>query len=477
VWTNSSIRGGSSRLDAGTPAVAHGRVYVPANGYVVALDAFTGSQLWIYRSEEDMCALVVFDDVVFAGSDGGKVYALNATTGNEIWVYSTLWENPINLVSALAVANGKVYVTCCAEAYWTSVWILNATDGSFINYRKLGDSFLMSIAVAYGMVFVGGDIRFWVFDAETLSDKWNWLVNEPFVYAAFLPLTSQVYVTSSYKYTLYCFDIDGGEPLWTFPLIKEDGHHLTCSPAVADEKVFLGDHSGIFYAINAITGSLVWSYNTGDSIVSSPAVAYGTVFVASGNKLYAFSDPSTPPREPVHDIAVRYWNPAMNGRRKTVLCQGWAMSIHVSIDNHGDFSEGPIEVTLFVNASVTETKIVEKLPFLERVYLTFVWNSTGFEKSRYSVEVYAELVPEESNVEDNMFVYGNVDVSMEGDITGDLRRPDGKVDIYDIALVCRHYGETPGYWTWEPNCDIDDNRKVDIVDVAIVASHFGEIDP
>ncbi|TRZ48138.1 MAG: hypothetical protein D4S01_10915, partial [Dehalococcoidia bacterium] len=44
-----------------------------------------------------------------------------------------------------------------------------------------------------------------------------------------------------------------------------------------------------FYALNATTGAYIWSYKTGDMVVSSPAVANGIVYVGSYDHLvYAF---------------------------------------------------------------------------------------------------------------------------------------------------------------------------------------------
>ena len=46
------------------------------------------------------------------------------------------------------------------------------------------------------------------------------------------------------------------------------------------------DHK--LYALNAATGDFAWSYPTGDEIVSTPAVADGTVYVGSSDgNLYA----------------------------------------------------------------------------------------------------------------------------------------------------------------------------------------------
>ena len=49
---------------------------------------------------------------------------------------------------------------------------------------------------------------------------------------------------------------------------------------MANGVVYVGSGDGNVYALNAKTGALLWSYNTGD-VCSSPAVANGVVYVGS----------------------------------------------------------------------------------------------------------------------------------------------------------------------------------------------------
>jgi outer membrane protein assembly factor BamB len=454
------------------PAVAHGMVYVPTNDGILALNAYTGVKNWNYTTNGSTISPLILDDYVFTGSSEGKIYCLNASTGVEIWSYSTRWRDSYAMITALAVANDKIYATTSGY-YAGGVWMLDAVNGSLIRYVYSGNYLnAHSIIIGYGMVYVGADIRFYALDAETLSVKWDYSAPESFATAAFFVSDTRVYITSSYESKLYCLDIDGNF-LWEFPLIKEENRHLMSSPAIADGKIFIGDHSGKFYAINATIGSIMWSYNTGTIIMSSPAIAYDTVFVCSDGKLYAFYDSETYPRQFIHDIAII----DKNLHKKKVLCQGWTMRIYVSIDNQGDFNEELVNVTLYINGSLIEIRSVN-LPFLERINLTFVWNATELEKGIYEISLSATPVSSENDTSDNSFIYGMVAVSIEGDITGELLNvPDGKVDIRDIALVAIHYGKTSSYLSWNPNCDINDDNKVDILDIAIVARNFGKIDP
>jgi outer membrane protein assembly factor BamB len=60
---------------------------------------------------------------------------------------------------------------------------------------------------------------------------------------------------------------------------------------VANGVVYVGSGYGDnnVYALDAATGTLLWSYATGGPVRSSPAVANGVVYIGSGDQsLYAF---------------------------------------------------------------------------------------------------------------------------------------------------------------------------------------------
>jgi glucose dehydrogenase len=64
---------------------------------------------------------------------------------------------------------------------------------------------------------------------------------------------------------------------------------VVSSPAVAGGTVFIGSYDYSVYALNASTGVKIWSYRTGDHVYSSPAVVSGIVFIGSEDgTFYAF---------------------------------------------------------------------------------------------------------------------------------------------------------------------------------------------
>ena len=92
----------------------------------------------------------------------------------------------------------------------------------------------------------------------------------------------------------YRIEIDESDPestpvLWSY----ETGGGVYSSPAVAGGVVYVGSADSHVYALDGSTGELIWSYETGSAVFSSPAVSGGVVYVGSwDNRVYAL-DAST----------------------------------------------------------------------------------------------------------------------------------------------------------------------------------------
>ena len=80
---------------------------------------------------------------------------------------------------------------------------------------------------------------------------------------------------------------DNLELLWSY----ETGKLVSSSPVVSNGKVFVSSDDDKIYCLNANNGNLIWSYKTGDNVVSSPAVADGKLFFGSGdNRIYCLGE-------------------------------------------------------------------------------------------------------------------------------------------------------------------------------------------
>jgi len=82
---------------------------------------------------------------------------------------------------------------------------------------------------------------------------------------------------------LYCFDAKGGKVIWKF----EADYEVFSSPAVAYGKVYVGEglhytEDAKFYCVDVQTGGLVWHFQTNNHTESSPAISDGKVYFGAG---------------------------------------------------------------------------------------------------------------------------------------------------------------------------------------------------
>ena len=87
----------------------------------------------------------------------------------------------------------------------------------------------------------------------------------------------------SYDHNLYCINIETGTKLWSY----ETNDNISSSPAVMDGKVYVGSHDFKVYCLNTETGQPDWIFETGDIITSSPTISGSKVYIGSfDDKLY-----------------------------------------------------------------------------------------------------------------------------------------------------------------------------------------------
>jgi hypothetical protein len=180
----------------------------------------------------------------------------------------------------------------------------------------------------------------------------------------------------------------------------------------------------------------------------------------------------------VHDVSVYLVESS-----KYVVGQGFFGFIDVSVLNQG-FATDAFNVTVYANETIACAPVSVILTSGNSTMVTFVWNTTGLAKGKYTLSAYVAPVPDETDTLDNTCTGGTVTIAMIGDLTGPTPGvPDGKVDIRDLALAAKAYGSYPGDPKWNPNADLTGattglpDNKVDIRDLAVAAKNYGKVDP
>jgi outer membrane protein assembly factor BamB len=108
--------------------------------------------------------------------------------------------------------------------------------------------------------------------------------------------------------------VPGMNLAWSFTT----GSSVFSSPAVADGMVYIGSGDGNVYALSVSTGAKLWSFSAGIFVLSSPAVANGVVYVgavdanvyalsaSTGAKLWSFLPSGVVPSSPAVANGVVY---------------------------------------------------------------------------------------------------------------------------------------------------------------------------
>ena len=79
-----------------------------------------------------------------------------------------------------------------------------------------------------------------------------------------------------------------GVKVWSFAT----GSSVDSSPAVANGVVYIGSFNGNLYALNATTGAKLWGYDTGGFVYTSLAVVDGLLYFRDGSP-FGYGGPST----------------------------------------------------------------------------------------------------------------------------------------------------------------------------------------
>lgn len=72
---------------------------------------------------------------------------------------------------------------------------------------------------------------------------------------------------------------------WSFTATNK----VSTSPLVYNDIVYVGDESGMFYALDITDGGVIWSADTGESSIrSTPTIAHGNVYVIANTRIIAY---------------------------------------------------------------------------------------------------------------------------------------------------------------------------------------------
>jgi hypothetical protein len=152
---------------------------------------------------------------------------------------------------------------------------------------------------------------------------------------------------------------------------------------------------------------------------------------------------------------------------KTVVGQGYSVSITVVVEDYGNFSE-TFDTVIYINTTAVNTQNVN-LQSGTPAAISYTWDTGSYAKAIYIISASAEPISGGTNTTNNTYMTGPVEVTIPGDLNGDF-----KVNLEDLVQLALAYGSTPGDPNWNPTADIDNSGVVGLSDLVILALHYGQ---
>ncbi len=308
---------------------------------VLALEAATGARRWAYElaGKSVRGGLAGSAEAIYALADTGTLLALDPANGELLWERSELVADPVwkEMYNGAPALDGSTVVAGAGAAL--AAW--DARDGSLRWKTSVvsegGRRWTPNPAPALidGRVLLAWD-NLHSLSQETGEEQW---VREHQYILTFSPTVSDGKVLMvvlrpdedrfSHNRLLAAMDVTTGEQLWTVPMVTSQRGIYT-SPVATDDRVYAfddrnlyaidlqsgkvlwqlelpqadvvtgsaalaGDHlyfvqsSGLISVVNVVTQQIVWSYDLGARVDSSPAVSGNALYVAARDgTLYAF---------------------------------------------------------------------------------------------------------------------------------------------------------------------------------------------
>jgi hypothetical protein len=148
---------------------------------------------------------------------------------------------------------------------------------------------------------------------------------------------------------------------------------------------------------------------------------------------------------------------------RTIIGQGYSTNISITVKDYGIYTES-FNTTAYLNMTALHTQKVT-LESGVATTIDFTWSTAGFVYGSYNVSANVKLAQSETNNWTGPFTYGQVKVTIPGDVNG-----DGVVNTNDALLVAYYWLQTvpPA----PANVDIIGDGVININDVFPIALNW-----
>ncbi|MDY6771620.1 MAG: PQQ-binding-like beta-propeller repeat protein [Candidatus Nanohaloarchaea archaeon] len=275
-----------------------GTLYTLAAGIVFALDANSGDTKWrkdVGHNVESPLSPIMGNGFLFYGENAGnQAVGFSISSQSVAWTYKTGY----SVRSGAAYADGRVFMGSDDG----SMYAYDASSGDVL-WSKGGGELRSKPAVKGSTVYHGqwDPATIYARDVSGGSLKWSVGLSGKIERSSPYVGSSNVYVGTTAG-TMYAISRSSQSVIWQF----DAGSEITSSPTLADGKVVFGGSGGKVYAAWAANGTQAWSFQTSSTgtVTASPAAASDTVYIGSPNGVFYALDIDTGTRNCEYDTGA-----------------------------------------------------------------------------------------------------------------------------------------------------------------------------
>lgn len=280
------------------------KVYIGStDGFQYCVETGNGKKVWSFKCESSIFSgSAISDGRVFFGDLGYNVFCLDSKNGNKVWEFKTGWY----VRSSPVISNNHLFFG--SDDYRLHVLDPVSLTPKMTPFMTGGQ--IVSTPAVYGNKVVFGSFDGFVYCIDYISKKLAWkyktlgriefdktvgngdssriqIRSSPIIVKDPVDGQIKVYIASNDK-NLYCLNLDSGKLVWSF----QTGYNMVSSPTYSNGRVYIGSYDGRMYCLDARTKRLLWSQNFKSEIQSTAAYSNGKVmFGVSDGNFYCLNAP------------------------------------------------------------------------------------------------------------------------------------------------------------------------------------------
>ena len=282
------------------------------DGTLWALNLYKNQRIaWTYKIDSSWSEKpTVHNGIIYAGANDGNVYALNSQTGKLKWSSHVSKTNSRSrrLFSSAVIRNDRLYVGSADN----HLYCLNLGDGNIAWKYDCGD-WIRSRPYISGQTIFAATLEGKIIALKDEQDRarplWTAQNDQYPIYSNLSGDANSLVVCDS-NYDITAYDLKNGRQKWQHSVIDciRDGKRkiyadsmptITQSPViVSGGKVIYSGKDHFVNALDALTGKIVWRFETHGKVAAGATARGGLVFIGQyggDHKFYALDEKTGKP--------------------------------------------------------------------------------------------------------------------------------------------------------------------------------------